>query len=544
MSSQNIYLDLRNAALALLLAFSQVSQPVGGAEPHRPACFELIAVVPVDPRGVAGAVDGLAFSSNGRWLAASDNSATARLYDVAALPEVGQSRLSFQHRSVESAAGHQSAGEMNAVAFSPLGRWLVTGVDGGGAKVWDCVTGKLVAHLDDGTNCDGAAFSSDGRWLASAADNVLVIRPFDETSGRLGDPVLTDVHGAGGEVNSIDWTADSQRVVSGALKVVKVHRLTGDRFVLDWQAANDGRSGSVKSVRFSPDGALVALGARDERARVLDAADGRVVVDLPHNGNRRPLPGDDGDKIIAIEAVEWSPAGDYLFTSGLVDGVIRAWSREDWSLAGWAQGQEANRAIETIAVQDPWVAVGGDEGVVRIFRWTSPLRGEPIKPQHGKTFVRFAAGGESLNGPPGYRRWTALAAPGASISKTFIVQPADRTSYLSEFQTYDPKVDSPKVGYRLELGSWTPRHVWVRGRGVEGAASLWFDYRDDGSAAVTVPFDARGEWQWVGAPLLAPGESCTLYCWLREGPVEVDQIVLSSESAWDDSWLDARADGR
>src|SRR5262249_48898087 len=58
---------------------------------------------------------------------------------------------------------------LRAAAFSPDGRWLATGNwQGWGAKVWDAATGKLVHDLDLGESRPSAAwpaFSPDGHWL-------------------------------------------------------------------------------------------------------------------------------------------------------------------------------------------------------------------------------------------------------------------------------------------------------------------------------------------------------------------------------------------
>ena len=177
---------------------------------------------------------------------------------------------------------------------------------------------------------------------------------------------------------------------------------------------NNTSNGSVKSVRISPDNSLIAIGACDERARIFDLATAEVVVDLQHEGNRNALPNDDQDSNVAIEAVAWSSDSKYLFTSGLIDGVMRIWRRDDWPLVGWEQAQETNRAIEMIAVHGDRVAVGGDEGVARIYDFSLPtIQPRYSLPTHANSWVTIEAEDFDTNLQQGTHRWDMQDAPEA-----------------------------------------------------------------------------------------------------------------------------------
>src|SRR5262249_47327967 len=68
-----------------------------------------------------------------------------------------------------------SAGPYQAVAFSPDGRYLVTGQLEGAVQVWDARTGRAVVTL--GTHdreIRGVVFSRDGWHLASASGDGIV----------------------------------------------------------------------------------------------------------------------------------------------------------------------------------------------------------------------------------------------------------------------------------------------------------------------------------------------------------------------------------
>jgi len=72
---------------------------------------------------------------------------------------------------------------VNAVAYSPDGRWLVSGSSDKTLKVWDTESGReqitLVGHTRTITS---ASFSPDGRWIVSASyDKTLKL--WDASSG-------------------------------------------------------------------------------------------------------------------------------------------------------------------------------------------------------------------------------------------------------------------------------------------------------------------------------------------------------------------------
>jgi WD40 repeat protein len=490
-----------------------------------------VATIDVDPAGVLGAVDGLAFSGSGYLLAASDNAGVARVYDLSDPVHPALKPWSFRHGSMAAKQRHTSAAEMNAVAFSPDGRWLAGGMDSRGLRVWRVADGGEALHLDNGTNCDGAAFSPDGRWLASAADNRIVVRPFDTASGTAGDPVLDEAIADSGEVNSLSWSGDSRTLAAAGLKVVAVFARDQVALRERMRVPNEGRSGSVKSVRISPDGSLVAIGARDERARVFDLATGRIVVDLPHQGNRQYLPGDDDDKNVAVEAVAWSEDGRHLFTSGLIDGVLRVWRRDDWSLVDWTQAQAPLRAIEFIDVRGDMVAVGGDEGVVNVYRFREPEALQRIGPSAPGGPLVFEAENPDASVRQGVEEWRPGNGDGADGS-SLVARCAPWTA--GEGGLFDPTRAPPKLDYRLTGAPAGSIGVAarVRGRGelrvALGAAAAKPD------ELATLRSESTDRWRWVTTGLSSPGGDATLQVWPGPGEwIEVDRFVLVSTGAAD-----------
>jgi len=121
---------------------------------------------------------------------------------------------------------------VSAAAFSPDGRWVVSGSWDNTARVWEAATGREVARLTHDGYVTAAAFSRDGRWVVSG---------------------------------SADGTARVWEAATGR----EVARLTHDHW--------------VSAVAFSPDGRWVVSGSGDKTARVWEAATGREVARLTHD---------------------------------------------------------------------------------------------------------------------------------------------------------------------------------------------------------------------------------------------------------------------
>ncbi|MFS8086846.1 MAG: hypothetical protein ACMG6H_14530, partial [Acidobacteriota bacterium] len=205
-----------------------------------------------------------------------------------------------------------STGQMVQDANPDLvGNWAAISADGtrwasvasnGDVKLVDLTRRKFLgvqhAHYDHGRS---VVFSPDGKWLASAAERVIL---WDART-------LTRI--APLEYESIVW---SVAFSPDGRWLVSTH---GDGAILVWDTAERERianlrehSGGVRGVSFSPDGKRVASASEDQSVIVWDIEQGRKEAVLVGHRTR-------------VTAVAFSPNGQWL-ASADQNGVIIRWN--------------------------------------------------------------------------------------------------------------------------------------------------------------------------------------------------------------------------
>ncbi|MGB2317703.1 MAG: c-type cytochrome [Litorivicinaceae bacterium] len=235
-------------------------------------CLALIAALPLNTTSAfdrytahGGPIKGLVYSEKLGLLVSTSFDYTAVVWDSGSMKELKQ------------LIGHNAA--VNTAAFSPDGRWLATAGDDNQILLWDVSTLRgpqvqLVPKLLDGHTAKvvDLAFSADGKYLASASwDRRVGI--WDISALKL----KRYLSGHQGPVNTAQFSGDGRYVYSGGADGhIRLWRLTTGEYlrsvvrngfginVMDLSPelnvlAYGGSNGMMRSISINADGPEIEL---------------------------------------------------------------------------------------------------------------------------------------------------------------------------------------------------------------------------------------------------------------------------------------------
>jgi WD40 repeat protein/DNA-binding SARP family transcriptional activator len=194
--------------------------------------------------------------------------------------------------------------DVNAVAFSPDGQHMVSAGWSRRAKIVDR-EGDVIRVLEERFKIDDVDFSSDGRFVATAASRGFEgqephVNIWDWENGT----VVRTIEGA----SRLELDPNGPRmavVLAGRAEIQDLE--SGERI-----ARLAGMSGDISALAFSPDGSLVATGRSDGTVRLFEASTGEQRLVLPGHA-------------CEITEVAFSADGAKLASASGCDGV-RVWA--------------------------------------------------------------------------------------------------------------------------------------------------------------------------------------------------------------------------
>ena len=238
-------------------------------------------------RADEGELWSVSWSPDGKSIATGGEGGVVKLWDA----DTG--------RPIASFAGH--VGPVRCVAWSPSGDRLASAGDDESIKLWNVETRQQTSLAGHDGHVAALAWSPDGKWLASGSEDGSV-KLWDTGSGSLRQTLI-----AGKHVNAVCWSGDGSRIFACGRNDMTV--------AWDFASSEKLWSNVIESgedlftVTCSPDGRELAVGGMRNTINLLDPATGKTLIPLFGNPN-------------AILSIAWSPDGNRLASATLGDGRI------------------------------------------------------------------------------------------------------------------------------------------------------------------------------------------------------------------------------
>lgn len=203
--------------------------------------------------GHSDCIYSVAISPDGKTLATSSYDKVIKLWDAPAAKEIRELRDHID--------------SIYALEFTPGGRRLVSGAADRAVKVWNPATGERLYTMSeplDGINT--VAVSPDGRFVAAGGlDKSIRIWELGETSAALVHSLMAHEDA----ILKLAWSPDGGTLISSAAdRTIKVLRASDLKELRALAAQPDWAYG----VGFSPDGKFVAVGRMDGSLSLYDSA--------------------------------------------------------------------------------------------------------------------------------------------------------------------------------------------------------------------------------------------------------------------------------
>jgi WD40 repeat protein len=287
-------------------------------------------------RGDGAAITGAAYSSGGRWAAASSSAGRVELWRLSAGTPTGPPVL----------LSSDSPDRATAVAFSPDGRQLVVGRSDGSVMSFDpaapAKSGRSVRGAGDGVTA--LAFAPGAALLAvGGADGTIAL-----LNPRTGSVRKVISSHQGGPVGGLAFSPDGSRLASsGADGRLIVDDVRGSGSTVLAVRTPDPMNG----VAYRPDGHAVAVADSGGMVTLVQAPDGVRSSTLSPGGG-------------PVEAVAFSPDGRLLATAS-ADGTVRLWDPDsDRPVGTQLAGPATEPRVLAFSPQGREMVTGSTDGTI------------------------------------------------------------------------------------------------------------------------------------------------------------------------------------
>jgi WD40 repeat protein/serine/threonine protein kinase len=302
------------------------------------------------------------------------------------------------HMCKLGAADYKAGGPVDAVAYSPDGKWIASGDMTGKLIVRDAATGAVLFEKPHGQYVLSVAFSPDGKQIATGSSDK-TIQLYDAANGD----VLRTLKGHTDGVLSVRFSPDGRELLSGSYD--NSARLWDIVTETELQALK-GHSWWVWAAEFSPDGNRIVTAGQDGKAIVW--AKGQGAGSREPGAGQRPLAPSStlraprfsqhnvfSDHDGAVYSAQFSPNGKLIATGGY-DKLVMIWNPDEVSpvnIAARIEGQPDPKPnylrlaghdgpVRSVAFSPKGTLVlsGSEDHSVRVW---DPAAGEAVKALRG-----------------------------------------------------------------------------------------------------------------------------------------------------------------
>lgn len=278
------------------------------------------------------AAKGLAFSPDGAWLAAGDDTGNVELWK----PGTQQPPMML--------SGHRR--QVWALAFSPDGKHLLSGDRSGEVRIWNASTGALEASVDTRASAIWSiSVNPGGTQFATAGE--AGVQLWDMKTHALQKEIL---HGAA-RITRAAWSPDGGRIaIASADARVRLWNVKADRMEREIIVDRD----VVWSVAFSRDGRHLATASGDETVTLWEVESGAKIATLTgHSGGATDVAFlGDGATLVVVDRSGRLHFWDVLTGRQLIE-PWQAHQDTSWRIAVHPDGVR--------------FATAGDDGYVRVW---------------------------------------------------------------------------------------------------------------------------------------------------------------------------------
>ena len=259
--------------------------------------------------GHLASVNALAWSPDGKFIASASDDTFVQVFDAA----TGTRRLIYR--------GHTE--EVAAVAWSPTGQLIASGGQDRTVQIWNAASGGAPVYTYTGhaDRVNSVSWAAKGQVLCSGSDDKSV----QVWQSGNGHRIFTFLgHTAG--VLCVGWQPNQSSVASGSW----------DGTLRDWATVQHGNhfhsgdqifnyrghgANEVYALAWSPNSTFIASAGADQTVQISHGGDGTPAPPFFTDHRRQ-------DHINRVFAVSWSPDGTSI-ASGDEDGNVYVWKAAD-----------------------------------------------------------------------------------------------------------------------------------------------------------------------------------------------------------------------